>query len=296
MKHNTTQVSAFVLHAKSYQENSQIIQLFSFELGRFSIIAKGIKGKRSQARKAVLQPFNELIIGFTGRGDLKTLVHCEIQRVINSSTDRAETNCNVDSLKGVVGLSGKALACGYYANELILRACPERHEYPELYIHYGEFINQLKSNPFVSNTPVQPILRNFEVALLTNIGIAPDWIFDLEQNEIQANQYYYLIPEMGFQMVETENNCQEPIAEYALNSAQNIEKSSKKSSQKLTNDSFYGQSILSLATGEHYPEYFKSSQQITAVFLREVIGNKPLQSRKMWQHLNLAKDSLSSRN
>jgi len=275
MNSNFSQVSAFVLHSKNYQENSQIIQLFSLELGRFSVIAKGIKGKRSQARKAILQPFSELKIQFTGKSDLKTLTHCEVV---------TETANQTMSQNRFFGLQGKALACGYYANELILRACIEQQEYHVLFTHYREFISSLKAEKLESEKIIAPTLRDFEIALLTDIGLAPDCLFDIEHNEIKADEWYFLVPEYGFQpqnhsenKLETDDFCGEPAAEYEV----------KSTHYKKQYDSYIGQAILSLASGVHFPEHYKSSQQIMAAFLREVIGNKPLQSRKLWQHLSL---------
>ncbi len=269
MTQKNQQVLAYVLHSKPYLENSLILQLFSLELGCFSLIAKGIKGKSSQARRAILQPFLELKIEFTGKSDLKTLLHCELnnQASLNSP---------------LLNLQGKLLACGYYANELILRACPATHEYPELFYQYRSFIQELKTNlksasgdinscelnP-LSSKPMQTILREFEVGLLTAIGIAPDWFFDTNQMPIESEKEYIIYPESGFQLAE-------PLPNYDI------------LGQKEQNYSrFQGHSILSLATGEQSPEYFKSSQQITALFLREVIGDRPLQSRKLWQSLSL---------
>jgi len=61
-----------------------------------------------------------------------------------------------------------------------------------------------------------------------------------------------------------------------------------KTQNHLSQDSIYsGQAILCLATGEHFPEHFKACQAITAHFLADIIGHKPLQSRKLWQHLGL---------
>ena len=124
---NLQQVSAFVLHSRAFQENSLIIQVFSLELGRFSLIAKGIKGKRSMARKAQLQPFQKLLIEFTGKSDLKTLIHCELTAAQPVS---------------ILSLQGQALACAYYASELVLRGLPEGHEYPELF-HFYSVLNKI---------------------------------------------------------------------------------------------------------------------------------------------------------
>lgn len=243
MNQKKSQTSAFVLHARAYQENSQIIQFFSLELGRFSAIAKGIKGKRSQARKATLQPFSQLSIEYIGRGDLKTLTHCEVDNQVNFSL-------------GYI-LRDKALACGYYANELLLRALPEYHDYPDFFHVYHQFIDDLKTK-----NEILFGLRNFEVALLTTIGLAPDWQYTIDGEAIDKDEYYCFIPQSGFQ---------------------------RASLNDLKSNYYSGQAILSLASGEYFSDHIKASQQITRLLLSEVIGNKPLQSRKLWQHINLNK-------
>lgn len=274
MKQNYLQVSAFVLHAKPFKENSQILQLFSLEQGRFSVIAKGVKGKRSQARKAILQPFNELTIHYIGKSELKTLTQCDL--------------VTSPSFMPGMSLQGKVLACGYYANELLLRALPERHDYPELYFAYRQFISSLKEEPEVA-----PLLRNFEIALLTAMGIAPDCEFDIEQNPIDRDKQYTYIQQSGFKLAEPSVNYHSinvGIRESGIG-----EPGKRETAQKVMNergpdygDSYSGQAILSLSTGEYYSEHLKASQQITHLLLREVIGDKPLQSRKLWQHMGLA--------
>lgn len=242
MKVAEQQVFAYVLHVKAYQETSQIIQLFSLEQGRFSVIAKGIKSKRSQARKAILQPFFLLNIEFTGKSELKTLLHCE---------KIAEPGLLFNK-----GLTGKPLACAYYATELLLRGLPEKQTSPELFESYRHLIEQVAE---LKPVQIPPLLRRFEVTLLNTIGIAPDWNFDVDQNPICADKRYLLVHQTGFKLTDSLNQ----------------------------HESFTGQSILSLVSGKFDSKNIKSSQKITNLLLKEVIGNKPLHSRKLWQHMSL---------
>ncbi|MDH5434306.1 MAG: DNA repair protein RecO [Gammaproteobacteria bacterium] len=240
MNNQRQQTLAYVLHSRAYQESSVIYSLFSENVGRFSVVAKGIKGKRSQAKKAVLQPFNQLLVEYSGKSDLKTLINCE-------------ANHEADSQLGFQ-LKNDALICGYYANELLIRCLPEYHEFSLLFIAYH---NLLKSLSLVSE--FGSALRTFEVALLTTIGIAPDWFEDIEQKPINPSAHYTYQTETGFVCV---------------------------SSEPPPENSYSGQAILSLGTGEHFPEYARMSQKITSRLLADVLGEKPLASRKLWLDLH----------
>lgn len=45
----------FVLHRKAYSETSLLVELFTEETGRLTVLAKGARAKRS-ALKGILQP------------------------------------------------------------------------------------------------------------------------------------------------------------------------------------------------------------------------------------------------
>ncbi|TQV86673.1 DNA repair protein RecO [Aliikangiella coralliicola] len=275
--------TAFVLHSRAYQENSAILQLFSLQYGRFSALAKGIKGKRSQARKALLQPFHELALELTGKGELKTITHCELADDISGGFPDAFRAAGVQ-------LQGQQLACGFYANELIIRVLPEDQDVPELYQSYAAFLNQLKKTTqaydAASDSGFAPLLRNFEVGLLTVMGIAPDWSCDINHNPIDKNRYYSYQTQSGFYPVELrEETNSTATSGYQTNRADVFD--------KRLSGIFSGQSILSLAAGKYCSSHLKACQQITRLLLREVIGDKPLQSRKLWQHRGLQNTAVS---
>lgn len=231
--HNQT-THGYVLHSRPYRETSLIVDLFSERFGRFSLIAKGIKRKSSQSQRAILQPFSLLNIEFTGRADLKTL--CQVELVGFSNR-----------------LTGRAMACGYYINELIIRAIQEWQEYPALFERY-----QLAIAALNTGHPLVSILRNFEVALLTELGIAPDWCSDIDGNQIESNKDYFFNLDHGFELVETSNIIEQ------------------------THRRFSGAALLALGSGHDIEENDKSCQQVTQMLLRQIIGQKPLESRKLW--------------
>jgi len=217
-----------------------ILQVFSFELGLFSVIAKGIKGKKSQAKKAILQPFQILAIEFAGKSNLKTLVSCELE---------SDQSINTFSFQD------KKLACAFYSNEILMRALPERHEYPELFKSYYQLLVNLAKTSDYSLA-----LRQFEIALLSAIGLAPDFTYDVNGEEISADKNYLLIPERGFTQ------------------ASEFEQAS----------SYSGQSVIALSTGIISEACLVDCKNICRQLMRNVIGDKPLQSRKLWQHISLS--------
>lgn len=239
MSQSIEQVNAYILHSRPFQESSLILQLFTLQQGRISIIAKGIKGKKSQSRKAILQPFQEVELSLSGRSTLKTLTHCE---VIQPQVTSAYL------------FKGKTLACAYYANELLTRTLPESEPFTDVYQIYRGFLSQL-----LTEKKFPPLLRQFEILLMQSIGVAPDFEYDASGQSIEPKSAYVLSVDDGFCLAtETEES-----------------------------KAYLGSAILALAGKSFDESDWNASQQICRILLREIIGDKPLQSRKLWQHMNL---------
>ncbi len=236
MKNITTK--AYILHTKSFKETSLLLNVFSFSYGRFSLIAKGIKRKNSQAKRAILQPFNLLKMEYSGRGELKVLCDVELVNLPNP-------------------LSSQSFTCGYYVNELLTRSLHEWQEFYSLFKLYHKTIELLQTSDDYST-----ILRNFEIGLLTELGLAPPWDIDIQGDAIKTDKNYHFIIDKGFEVISKRVNS---ISELSS-----------------VNNGFNGTAILCLANGEYKPEMKKHCQQITQLLLRQVIGNAPLQSRKLW--------------
>ena len=71
-----SQEPAYVLHHHDYGETSLLLEIFTRRHGRFGVIAKGARRARSPLRAALI-PFQPLVMGFSGRGELPTLTVAE---------------------------------------------------------------------------------------------------------------------------------------------------------------------------------------------------------------------------
>jgi DNA repair protein RecO (recombination protein O) len=163
----------FVLHSHPYKETSLIIDLFSRDHGRVALIAKGAKRPHSQLR-GVLQTFQPLSTGWTGKSELRTLTGAEW-------------------VGGLLPLEKTALLCGFYLNELLLKLLARDDPHPRLFDHYVATLNQL-----AHNEPAQIVLRKFERALLKETGVAADLTRCTSTREpIRAERLYVVDPERG---------------------------------------------------------------------------------------------------
>jgi len=165
------QQPAYVLHTRAYRESSLLIELFTRDHGRVAAVAKGVRGK-----KKVTPPrqFVPSLASWVGRGPLFTLTDCE--------------------LTPSQGLQGDALACGFYANELLLRLLEPLDVHRHLYEAYSVMIDALENGDSKSVA-----LRRFEAVLLQESGYAPDFTLCAETGApIDPQAHYELQPELGF--------------------------------------------------------------------------------------------------
>lgn len=139
------QQAAFVLHARPYRETSSLVDLFTLGEGRVSVVARGARKPGSQMRMSI-QPFSLLSVSYRGRQELKTLLSAE-------TTEFGK------------GLSGRALLCGLYANELIERLVYPSVAMPDLFLFYQYLLNELRSSE-----NFEAALRTFEHQLLKDLG------------------------------------------------------------------------------------------------------------------------------
>jgi len=141
----------FVLHRRPYSESSLIIEVFSEEYGRLTLLSKGARNARSHL-KSILQPFVPLLMKWSGKGEMKTLRQAE-------------------SISLGLPLTGFYLYSAMYINELLVRVIPLGIAYPGLFFDYLQSLTELAQaeNP-------EPALRRFELALLSNLGYGVDFL------------------------------------------------------------------------------------------------------------------------
>ncbi|MEF8792205.1 DNA repair protein RecO [Thiohalorhabdus sp.] len=140
--------NAYILHRRPYGETSLLVELFTEDVGRVGLVARGARRPRKGATP--LEPFRPLQVTWSGRGELPNLRGSE-------------------PLSSPLALRGEALYLAFYLNELLLRLCPRFDPYPLAYGAYQEALAGL-----ASGGRDQP-LRAFEAGLLEELGLAPDW-------------------------------------------------------------------------------------------------------------------------
>ncbi len=163
----------FVLHSYPYKETSLIIDVFSRDYGRIALVAKGAKRPHSQLR-SVLQTFQPLSVGWSGKSEVRTLVSAEW-------------------VGGMLPLEKSALLCGFYLNELLVKFLVRDAPHASLFDHYVSTLNQL-----AHNEPVPTVLRRFELALLRESGLLGELTFcHVSRNKVEADLSYVVDPEIG---------------------------------------------------------------------------------------------------
>ncbi|HEY7905725.1 MAG TPA: DNA repair protein RecO [Wenzhouxiangella sp.] len=171
---NLEVTDGYVLHRRPWRESSLLIDCLSKTHGRIGLVARGGRSERSPWR-GLVEPFMPLSIGYIQKGEMGTV------RDIEALGDR-------------LMLTGEALWCGLYANELLLHLIDRQEAVPALYSDYQDLLVGLSSED-----QRMPALRRFEWRLLNTLGVAPSLSREAEQGDaIDVDQRYRLEPEAGF--------------------------------------------------------------------------------------------------
>jgi DNA repair protein RecO (recombination protein O) len=139
---------AFVLHSWPYRETSLIVEAFTVDYGRVSLVARGARRPRSELR-GLLQAFQPLHLSWSGQAEMKTLIKAEWRG-------------------GLPLVPASALLCGFYINELLLKLLAREDAHPALFAAYEGVLAEL-----AGSGEQAPLLRRFEVGLLAELGYAP---------------------------------------------------------------------------------------------------------------------------
>lgn len=162
---------AYVLHTRRYGESSLIVELLTQRHGRVGVLAKGaLSGKKATQNR--LQPFTPLLASWRGRGELPLLTAAEAVAPARPP-------------------SGKALYCGLYVNELVLRLTQRADPHSHLFPAYVACLDQLSvCKP--DNATLEPVLRRFELDLLDELGLGLQLRVDQSGQAIDtARRYHY---------------------------------------------------------------------------------------------------------
>lgn len=231
---NHEQLCAVILHKRPYRESSFLVDVFTRELGKSAAVCKGVRNSKND-KKSLLQPFQPLLIKLSGKHELKNLNQLE-------------------AAQRMYALHGKQLYAALYLNELVNRTLPSEVPVPELYDHYIRSIQGLSTD-----SEMEVVLREFEIALLDELGYGIDFHSDWQTSSaIEPDSYYTYVIEHGFQKLAS------PIQ---------------------SKNCFEGVVLAKIAKNQWDKKSLLYAKRIMRLALSSLLGSKPLKSRELFQQL-----------
>lgn len=236
------QQPAYVLHTHPWKETSLIVEAFSRDHGRVAMVAKGARRPMS-ALRGVLMAFQPLLIDWSGGGEVKTLVRAEWQG-------------------GQPLLTGRALLCGYYLNELLVRLSAREDPHPAAFCAYTEALAGLTGGGLLA-----PVLRRFELALLHELGYSVDLDVEAASGEpVDAARDYVYVIEKGLVPAHA-------CADHADDGGQGW-------------PTISGATLLDMAQDRfERPETIAQSKVLLRALINHYLGGQALQSRRVLKEL-----------
>lgn len=243
---------AYILHSRPFQEDKLLLQLLLPEQGRITAVIRRRSGKQHRA----LQPFQLFALALVGRSSLLTVKQIEEQAP-------------------AMIFSGKVLFSAMYINELICRLWPKDLASDGLFTHYQTALTALAQTQLQPEL-LEPSLRQFEFALLAELGLLPDWYFDAMQQPIQPEKFYQYQPDQGFIIAKPDPcipvQCISPDTRY-----------------------WRGEALLAIAQAEWQRQgVLAAAKQLSRQLLAPLLGGKPLASRALFNGVTKVKPTTAS--
>jgi DNA repair protein RecO (recombination protein O) len=232
----------FILHTYPYKETSVVAEVFTRGHGRVALIARGAR-RPASALRGLMQPFTPLLLSWFGKSDLKTLHGAEWQG-------------------GLIAPQGRALMCGFYLNELLLRLMARGDAHELLYDRYVGTLDQLAgeagTNDVERATYFERVLRRFEKNLLSEIGYGATFDADADSGApIDPAVRYVFQPERGALRAIDQPGC--PVS---------------------------GQTLLDLAADRfERPATLVEAKSLMRSLINHTLGAKPLYTRQLLREL-----------
>lgn len=212
----------WVLHGRPFRNSSLVLELFCRSRGRVGAVARGGRSK------PLLQPFIPLEGTLHGRGELLTLGAFEARG-------------------SAPGLQGRALYCGLYMNELLVRLLHRHDPHAELLAWYEDTLNALAGG----EAPLDLLLRRFEFRMLEMLGYGFDLRCDASGRPLHPQSRYRLEPEQG--LVEDDQG------------------------------EFSGKRLIDLVDGSEEPDVRREARELMRRALAPHLGERPLTSRELFR-------------
>ena len=170
---------AYVLHHTAYRDTGRILEVLTREHGRLSLFARGVRGPKAKLA-ALLQPFQPLLLSFSGRSEAPLLTGAELAG-------------------GCSALPAPALLGCFYLNELILKLTTRHDPHPRLFDAYHATLEELRAGALLERR-----LRLFEKRLLEEVGYGLDLHAAAAGNGLDPQAWYLFRPSQGLVAAEAD--------------------------------------------------------------------------------------------
>lgn len=163
----------YILHHQPYRDTSRILEVLTRDHGRITLFARGARGPKAKLA-AVLQPFQLLLVSWSGRGDAAQLTAAE-------------------SAQRGAPLPPACLMAAFYLNELLLKLTTRHDPLPGLFEDYQATLEALRVGE-----PLERRLRIFEKRLLDTLGYGLELSVEAHTGRrIAPGAYYHFRPAQG---------------------------------------------------------------------------------------------------
>ncbi|MDX1803111.1 MAG: DNA repair protein RecO [Alcanivorax sp.] len=213
-------IPAWLLHRRPFRNTSLTVELLTPTRGRVGAVVRG--GRRN----ALMAPFLPLWVELRSSGELFTLVQSEPRQ-------------------GPQPLTGKALYCGFYVNELLTRLLQRDDPHPQLWALYEMTLAAL-AEPL----PLDVILRRFEFGLLEEMGYGIALTHDAAGQPLEPTGFYQLDVGQGLLAAAT---------------------------------GFAGADLLAIEQGDWHGDSRRAALQLCRQLLAPHLGDRPLKSRELFR-------------
>jgi DNA repair protein RecO (recombination protein O) len=168
-----TLAPAYILHHRPYRDTSRILEVIARDHGRLSLFARGVRGPKAKLA-SVLQPFQLLLLSWSGRGEAAQLTAAE-------------------SAEHDPPLPAACLMASFYLNELLIKLTTRHDPLPALFDDYRDTVEGLRRGGLL-----EPALRIFEKRLLDALGYGLDLASEAQTGKrIEPDEYYHFRPAQG---------------------------------------------------------------------------------------------------
>lgn len=170
-----------------------------------------------------------------------------------SGNQELKTLHSLEWSNALISLEGDALVCGFYMNELLLRLLPREDPHEKLFDFYDRAIKKL-----AEGNALAVVLRQFELNLLQELGYQVPLDHDINGESIDLNcNYFYAV---GYGASKIKKNSD------AINVS--------------------GKTLIDMAKNDYDDATTeKQSKQLMRYLIAFYLGDKPLNSKKLFTEL-----------